>query len=56
MSLDLGSMEVLDISPRINPRMAVFPGDTPFRRDVVLDIGHHREDAAHVPADRAIGE
>ena len=30
--------ELIDISPVISPRIAPFPGDVPFRRDVVMDI------------------
>ncbi|HCH63986.1 MAG: hypothetical protein CL927_12645 [Deltaproteobacteria bacterium] len=29
---------IYDISPVISPRIAVFPGDTPFTRDVLLSI------------------
>lgn len=29
---------IIDISPVISPRLAVFPGDTPFSRDVLLDM------------------
>lgn len=29
---------ILDISPLISPRLAVFPGDEPFRRNVVLNM------------------
>jgi len=29
---------VLDISPLLSPRLAVFPGDTPLERHVVLDV------------------
>jgi arylformamidase len=29
-----------DISPRVSPRIAVFPGDTPFARTVALDLAH----------------
>src|SRR5262245_29257497 len=29
---------VYDITPRISPRLAVFPGDTPLARDVLLDM------------------
>lgn len=31
-------MEYYDISPTINPDIAVFPGDTPFSRDTLLDM------------------
>jgi arylformamidase len=36
-------MPVYDISPLINADLAVFPGDTPFRRSIALDFkqGHH---------------
>ena len=30
---------ILDISPAVSPRSAVFPGDTPFSRAVALSIG-----------------
>lgn len=30
-------MTIIDISPRISPRLAVFPGDTPASRQVLLD-------------------
>ena len=29
---------VYDISPRLDARLAVFPGDTPLSRQVVLDL------------------
>jgi len=29
---------LLDITPRISPRLAVWPGDTPFSREVLLDV------------------
>ena len=32
------SREIFDISPVINSRLAVFPGDTPFQRHVVMDV------------------
>lgn len=36
-------MEILDISPVINPRLAVFPGDTPFQQEFLMDMkkGQH---------------
>ncbi|MDJ0835421.1 MAG: cyclase family protein [Acidobacteriota bacterium] len=36
-------MKIIDISPVISPRSAVFPGDQPFRREVALDFkqGHN---------------
>lgn len=36
-------MKIIDISPPISPSIAVFPGDTPFSRDVSMDFskGHH---------------
>jgi arylformamidase len=39
----LDSAEILDITPVINPRIAVFPGDTPFSHEFVMDIekGHN---------------
>ena len=30
--------DLIDISPVISPRLAVFPGDTPFAREVLLDM------------------
>lgn len=32
------SIEILDITPVINPKMAVFPGDTPFEQEFVMDV------------------
>lgn len=32
-------MRIIDISPLIEPAIAVWPGDTPFSRNVNLDIG-----------------
>ncbi len=29
---------IIDISPRISPQLAVFPGDTPLSREVLMDI------------------
>mgnify|MGYP003952619939 CR=1 FL=1 len=29
---------LIDISPRISPRIGVWPGDTPFSREVLLDV------------------
>jgi arylformamidase len=29
---------LLDITPRISPRLGVWPGDTPFSREVLLDV------------------
>ena len=36
-------MNIIDISPPISPRLAVFPGDTPFSQDYLLriDQGSH---------------
>jgi arylformamidase len=36
-------MEIIDITPTINSRMAVFPGDTPFSEEFVMstDLGQH---------------
>jgi arylformamidase len=36
-------MTLIDISPRIDASIAVWPGDVPFRRDVALDVaeGEH---------------
>lgn len=41
MSLD--QRELWDITPVVSPRLAVFPGDQPFRREVLLDLnaGHN---------------
>jgi arylformamidase len=36
--LDLSKFRVFDISPIIRPEIGVFPGDTPFRRTVLLDM------------------
>jgi len=30
--------ELIDITPVVSPRLAVFPGDTPFSREVLLDM------------------
>lgn len=35
---------IYDISPIVSPRIAVFPGDTPFTRDVLLSI----DDGSHL--------
>ncbi|TAH36358.1 MAG: hypothetical protein EYC70_11175 [Planctomycetota bacterium] len=32
-------MKILDISPRITPRIGVWPGDVPYSREVALAIG-----------------
>jgi arylformamidase len=37
-SLDRGP--IIDISPPLNPDIAVFPGDTPLSRELLLDFGH----------------
>lgn len=29
---------IIDITPVVSPRLAVFPGDTPFSRDVLMDL------------------
>ncbi len=29
---------IIDISPRISPKLAVFPGDTPLTREVLMDM------------------
>jgi arylformamidase len=36
-------LEIIDITPAINPRLAVFPGDTPFSEEFVMstDQGQH---------------
>lgn len=41
--MNLDQMQILDISPVISPRLAVFPGDTPFQQEVLLDMkkGHN---------------
>jgi arylformamidase len=31
--------DIFDISPPLGPATAVFPGDTPLRREIMLDIG-----------------
>ncbi|MBC7740559.1 MAG: cyclase family protein [Bdellovibrionaceae bacterium] len=46
MSLDLlqiASKKIIDITPKINSKMAVFPGDTPFQEEFVMDFksGHN---------------
>ncbi len=30
--------DLIDISPVVSPRLAVFPGDTPFSREILLDM------------------
>ena len=37
------SPRILDITPVLSERIGVFPGDTPFRREIALDFekGHH---------------
>jgi arylformamidase len=41
--VNLDACHIFDISPVISPRMAVFPGDTPFSAKVLLDMkqGHN---------------
>jgi arylformamidase len=41
--LHLDQRQLWDITPVANPQIAVFPGDTPFRRKILLDrqSGHH---------------
>lgn len=39
-SVVTSSMEYYDISPVISEKLAVFPGDTAFKRRVVMDFGH----------------
>lgn len=41
MSLD--QKKIIDISPRINSKLAVFPGDTPFQEDFLVNFnsGHN---------------
>lgn len=36
-------MEIIDITPLVNPKIAVFPGDTPFQTEVLMstDMGQH---------------
>src|SRR5262249_5376946 len=36
---DRGRMTLIDISPVLDPSIAVWPGDTPFARNASLDIG-----------------
>ena len=31
-------MEIIDISPKISQNMAVWPGDTPFRHEITMDM------------------
>lgn len=33
-----GSVRLFDITPAVSPRLAVWPGDTPPRREVLLDL------------------
>ena len=42
---------IYDISPEVTPRLAVFPGDTPASREVLLDM--HRGDALTLSTLRA---
>lgn len=41
--MNLDACHIFDISPVISPRLAVFPGDTPFSSKVLLDMhqGHN---------------
>ena len=41
--MSLETKKVIDISPRINSKLAVFPGDTPFQEEFVMDFksGHN---------------
>lgn len=41
--MDLSERLAFDISPRLSPRIAVFPGDEPFSQKISLDfsLGHH---------------
>lgn len=32
--------QLFDITPRLSPRLAVFPGDTPLSREVLMDLRH----------------
>lgn len=43
LPLHLDAREIWDITPVVSPRLAVFPGDTPFRREIALDLnaGHN---------------
>lgn len=43
LPLQLDAREIWDITPIVSPRLAVFPGDTPFRREIALDLnaGHN---------------
>jgi len=42
--LHVPERRIFDITPVVSPRIAVFPGDTPFSRDVLLSI----DDGAHL--------
>ncbi len=33
-------MQIIDISPTISSQIGVFPGDTPFSRDVLMDFAN----------------
>lgn len=33
-------MRIHDLSPPVSPRLAVFPGDTPYSRQQAMDFGH----------------
>jgi len=35
---DAGAYELIDITPLVSPRLTVFPGDTAFSREVLLDM------------------
>jgi arylformamidase len=41
--IKIDAKKIIDITPVITPQMAVFPGDTPFTRDILLDMkkGHN---------------
>ena len=43
MVTSLESCQIFDISPEISPEIAVYPGDTPFSANFLLDMkeGHH---------------
>lgn len=40
MASDWQKTQIIDITPIINPKLAVFPGDTPFSQNFAMDIRH----------------
>ncbi|MFK7930616.1 MAG: hypothetical protein AB8H79_20690 [Myxococcota bacterium] len=40
----MGSATIIDISPRLSPKTAVWPGDTELSREVLVDI----DEGAHL--------